>query len=339
MRVLVTGGAGYIGSHVAVVLSQGGHEVFLLDNFSNSSHDVLGSLKNILGRPLMCIEGDIRDTPLLEQTLKSHSIEVVIHCAGLKAVGESVANPLLYYKNNVSGTLSLLDAMVSCNVKQLIFSSSATVYGDPSYLPLDEMHPISPTNPYGNTKAQIETILKDLAGSDPRWKIVCLRYFNPVGAHESGFIGEAPKGIPNNLMPYMAQVAFGDLERLSVYGNDYPTEDGTGVRDFIHVMDLAEGHMAALSCLEQLVGWDAINLGAGRGYSVMEIIKAFEAASSKGIPFKVAPRRNGDIAKCYANVDKALDKLGWRARFTIDDMCKSTWIWTLQSRQKNQHSK
>jgi len=339
MRVLITGGAGYIGSHIAVVLFNSGHEVFLFDNFSNSSPAALEGLKKILGLSLIFIEGDIRDVPLLINTLNTYQIDAVIHCAGLKAVGESVDNSLLYYHNNVGGTLSLLDAMASCGVKRLIFSSSATVYGVPSYLPLDEEHPVSPVNPYGNTKAQIETILKDIALSDSEWKIICLRYFNPVGAHESGLIGESPKGIPNNLMPYMAQVAIGELSTLSVYGNDYCTVDGTGVRDYIHVMDLAEGHMAALANVDKFFGWDAINLGTGKGYSVLELLKAFESATSKVIKFKFTARRKGDIAKCYANVDRAFSKLGWRARFSIEDMCKATWSWTLQSRLNSKHLK
>jgi UDP-glucose 4-epimerase len=339
MKVLITGGTGFIGSHLAIVLSQKNYDVLLFDNFSNSSPMTLERLKKITGKTIDCVKGNIEDFDLLKKILCAYQIDVVIHCAGLKSVTESVSKPLHYYNNNVSGSLSMLSAMASSNVKKLIFSSSATVYGLPQYLPLDEQHPISPTNPYGNTKAQIEAILKDLVISDPEWKVICLRYFNPVGAHESGLIGENPNGIPNNLMPHMAQVAFGDLAHLSVYGNDYQTYDGTGVRDFIHVMDLAEGHLAVLSCLDQFLGWDAINLGTGRGCSVIELMKAFEQASSKAISFKISPRRDGDIAQCYANVDKAFSKLGWKARFSIADMCKSTWIWTMQSHQDCIHIK
>jgi UDP-glucose 4-epimerase len=334
MKVLLTGGTGYIGSHIAVSMSKAGHEVYLYDNFSNSGPTVLFGLKEILGQSPIFIEGDIRDTNLLNKTLSRYAIEAVIHCAGLKAVGESVENPLLYYENNVFGTISLLNAMSSCGIKRLIFSSSATVYGDPSYLPLDEEHPISPVSPYGNTKAQIEDILRDLSNSDSEWRIVCLRYFNPVGAHESGLIGENPNGVPNNLMPYMAQVAVGALPYLSIYGDDYMTDDGTGVRDFIHVVDLAEGHMAALAYLDQFNGWDAINLGTGNGHSVFDLLKAYEIAASNRIQYKIASRREGDIAICYAKVDKALEKLRWKARLSIDDMCKSSWNWAFQSHQK-----
>ena len=334
MRVLITGGAGYIGSHLAVVLSKANHDVIIFDNFSNSSKDVLDSLEEIIQKVPVCVDGDIRDPGILKHTFETHKVDAVIHCAGLKAVGESVSNPIAYYENNVSGTLNLIDVMTRSSVRKLVFSSSATVYGEPQYLPIDELHPISPTNPYGNTKAMIETIFKDLAISDPNWSILCLRYFNPVGAHSSGLIGEKPNGTPNNLMPYIAQVASGELEELSVYGNDYPTADGSGVRDFIHVMDLAEGHLAALIYLQAFTGWDAINLGTGEGYSVLQMLNAFELASNKTIRFRIDSRRPGDIAKCYADIRKASEKIGWHARFSIDEMCQSTWKWTVSHHSK-----
>jgi UDP-glucose 4-epimerase len=335
MNVLITGGAGYIGSHLAILLAQKNYEVFLLDNFINSSPAALDGLRAIAGKNFKCTEGDVRDITLLKKILTEQQIEAVIHCAGLKSVAESVLKPILYYENNVAGTLCLLSAMTACNVKKLIFSSSATVYGSPQYLPLDEEHPIFPSNPYGNTKAAVEIILKDLAASDFEWKVMCLRYFNPVGAHDSGFIGELPNGIPNNLMPYITQVALGKLEALPVYGNDYKTLDGTGVRDYIHVMDLANAHLAALIHLENFFGWDAINIGTGQGCSVLQMIKAFEDAAAKDINFNIVSRRPGDIASCYANADKAFQKLGWKAQYSIDDMCKSTWKWMQNSRAIN----
>ena len=280
-RLLITGGVGYIGSHAAVVLSEIGHEVVLYDNLFNSSHCVLENLDLIVGRHIPFVKGDVRDTELLASTLASHSIDAVIHFAGFKAVGESVEKPVDYYSNNVQGTISLLQAMQSTRVKTLVFSSSATVYGAPQYLPLNESHPTSATNPYGRSKLHIEEMLNDVAASDTDWRICCLRYFNPVGAHESGLIGESPNGVPNNLMPYIAQVANGQRSELSVFGDDYPTADGTGVRDYIHVMDLAEGHAAALSFLSQTKGWHAINLGTGKGYSVLEMVHAFEKATGR----------------------------------------------------------
>jgi UDP-glucose 4-epimerase len=324
-RVLLTGGMGYIGSHTAVVLTEAGHEVVLYDNLCNSKVSVLDRLETIIGKRLPFIEGDVRDTDKVEGVLNAHKIDAVIHFAGLKAVGESVEKPIDYYDNNVTGTISLLKAMRAVEVKTLVFSSSATVYGDPQYLPLDEAHPTSATNPYGRSKLQIEEILADVAKSDKSWRIACLRYFNPVGAHDSGLIGEDPNDIPNNLMPYIAQVASGKLPKLNVFGDDYDTSDGTGVRDYIHVMDLAEGHNAALGFLEQESGWHAINLGTGTGYSVLEMVKAFEAASKQAVPYHVTVRRAGDIASCYAKADKARQELGWQAKRTLEDMCASTW--------------
>lgn len=328
MSILLTGGTGYIGSHTAVVLAAAGHEIVLYDNLSNSSASVVDRLAKIIGRRPVFVRGDIRDTEHLVRTMKAHQVKQVVHFAGLKAVGESVQKPLEYYDNNVAGTVSLLKAMAMASVQTLVFSSSATVYGDPEYLPIDESHPTRATNPYGRTKLQIEEILWDVAKSDSAWWIACLRYFNPVGAHESGLIGEDPQGIPNNLMPYIARVAAGQLDELAVFGNDYPTSDGTGVRDYIHVMDLAEGHQAALDHLSKHdeAGKPFIwNLGTGQGYSVLEIVKAFEAANGKFIPHRIAPRRRGDIAACYAQTDKALRELGWRATRSLADMCASTW--------------
>ena len=325
MNILMTGGAGYIGCHTAVVLCQLGHNVVLLDNLSNSSERVLDKLFQITGKRLPLIKGDTRDTALVTESLRSHHIEAVFHFAGLKAVGESVAKPLSYYANNVQGTLSLLEAMQASAINKLVFSSSATVYGQPQYLPLDENHPTSASNPYGRSKLQIEEILSDVAISDPEWRIACLRYFNPVGAHNSGLIGENPTGVPNNLMPYIAQVAAGQRSELSVFGDDYPTSDGTGVRDYIHVMDLAEGHVAALDLLRTTAGWHAINLGTGKGYSVLEMVHAFEKASGRKVPYRVASRRAGDVAECYANPAKASEVLHWTAKRSLNDMCASTW--------------
>lgn len=327
MNILLTGGAGYIGSHAAVVLSQAGHEVVLLDNFCNSRKSILERLQKIVGKALPCVEGDVRDTALVAKALQDYKIDAVIHFAGLKAVGESVEKPIEYYANNVHGAISLLEAMKSTNVKNLVFSSSATVYGDPQYLPIDEDHPTSATNAYGRSKLHIEEMLKDVAMSDPEWKIVCLRYFNPVGAHESGLIGEDPNGLPSNLMPYIAQVAVGKLPYLNIYGNDYPTIDGTGVRDYIHVTDLAEGHLAALAYVQNHQGWDVFNLGTGRGVSVLEMISSYQQASSKEIAYQVKGRRKGDIASCYTAVQKSQDLLQWRAHFVLDQMCKSSWLW------------
>jgi UDP-glucose 4-epimerase len=324
-RLLITGGTGYIGSHSAVVLSTIGHQVVLYDNLCNSSRVVLENLALIAGQHMPFVKGDVRDTKLLASTLASHGIDAVIHFAGLKAVGESVEEPVEYYANNVQGIISLLQAMQLAQVKTLVFSSSATVYGEPQYLPLDEYHPTSATNPYGRSKIHIEEMLSDIAASDPDWRIACLRYFNPVGAHESGLIGENPNGAPNNLMPYIAQVAAGRLPLLSVFGRDYPTKDGTGMRDYIHVMDLAEGHAAALSFLAETVGWHAINLGTGKSLSVLDMVQAFEKATGREVPYKVVARRSGDVAACYADPKKANEILNWTATRTLEDMCASMW--------------
>ena len=303
----------------------------MLDNLSNSSDTVLENLAQITKHRFAFVKGDVRNTQLLVSTITSHGIDAVIHFAGLKAVGESVEKPVDYYANNVQGTISLLQAMHSENVKTLVFSSSATVYGEPQYLPLDESHPTSATNPYGRSKLHIEEMLKDIAMSDACWRIACLRYFNPVGAHESGLIGENPNRIPNNLMPYIAQVAAGQRNTLSVFGNDYPTSDGTGVRDYIHVMDLAEGHAAALNFLSQTFGWHAINLGTGKGYSVLEMVQTFKKASGREVPYKVVGRREGDAAQSYANPQKAVDLMGWSAKRSLYDMCESTWRYQRQA--------
>lgn len=323
MNILLTGGAGYIGSHTAVVLSQAGHEAVLLDNFCNSDPSVLERLEKILGKALPCIEADVRKTDVVEKVLREYQIDAVIHFAGLKAVGDSVENPIEYYANNVQGTISLLEAMRLANVKTLVFSSSATVYGDPKYLPIDESHPTSPKNPYGRTKLQIEEILRDLSASDPTWSIICLRYFNPVGAHDSGLIGEDPTGIPSNLMPYIAQVLSGKLPHLNVYGDDYPTDDGTGTRDYIHIIDLVDGHLAALNYLKSNPGFDVINLGTGQAYSVLQIIDVYQRVMQLNIPYLVTARRPGDIANCYADVSKAKEKLSWAAYLGINQMCES----------------
>jgi len=325
VNILLTGGAGYVGSHTAVVLSQAGHEVVLLDNFCNSNPSVLERLENILGKALPCIEADVRDTDVVEKVFRKYKIDAVIHFAGLKAVGESTEKPIEYYANNVQGTISLLEAMKLANVKTLVFSSSATVYGEPQYLPIDEDHPTSATNAYGRSKLHIEEMLKDVANSDAKWKIICLRYFNPVGAHASGLIGEDPNSLPNNLMPYISQVAAGKLPYLNIYGNDYPTPDGTGVRDYIHVVDLAEGHLAALDYLKNLTSWIAINLGTGFGVSVMEIIHGYQKVLDGQISSKVIGRRAGDIASCYAKVDRAKNLLNWVAKRNLLDMCSSAW--------------
>ncbi len=324
-NVLLTGGAGYIGSHTAVALAAAGHRVVVYDNFSNSEPAAVQRLAQVLGAPVVVIEGDVRDTALLQRTLLEQKIDAVIHFAGLKAVGESVLKPVDYYANNVQGAISLLQAMQGADCTTLVFSSSATVYGDPHYLPIDEAHPTRATSPYGRCKLHIEEILSDLSVADPSWRLAALRYFNPVGAHASGLIGENPNGIPNNLMPFVAQVAVGKLPQLKVFGNDYDTPDGTGVRDYIHVMDLAEGHLAALKFLMQHPGLHTFNLGTGRGYSVLEMIKAFEAASGKPVPYTVAPRRAGDIASCYASVEFSAQTLNWRATRSLKDMCESSW--------------
>ncbi|WP_201606593.1 UDP-glucose 4-epimerase GalE [Psychrobacter okhotskensis] len=334
-KILVTGGAGYIGSHTCIALHQAGYDVVVYDNLSNSSREAINRVSTLIGQPIEFIEGDIRDTELLRQAFTEHEFFGVIHFAGLKAVGESVAKPLLYYNNNVSGTITLLEVMAEANVKNLVFSSSATVYGDPEVLPIDETSPRSCTNPYGQSKLAVEHILEDLAATNDGWNLIPLRYFNPVGAHPSGQIGEDPNDIPNNLMPYISQVAVGKLEKLSIFGNDYPTVDGTGVRDFIHVTDLAQGHVAALNYLQKRVGQDKyssigflpINLGTGKGTSVLELVTAFSKVSGQNIPYQFSARRAGDIASCYASADKAKDLLKWQAELSITEMCQDTWRW------------
>jgi UDP-glucose 4-epimerase len=328
--ILVTGGAGYIGSHTCVELLQAGHDLTVFDNLSNSHPESLERVQRITGKRLSVIRGDIRDREALVAALRDSGAQSVIHFAGLKAVGESVQQPLSYYDNNVVGSLRLLEAMGSCGVKTLVFSSSATVYGDPQRLPLTEDHPLSATNPYGQSKLMVERILHDLQRSDTSWRIGILRYFNPVGAHKSGLIGEDPQGTPNNLMPFVAQVAVGRRPHLNVFGDDYPTKDGTGVRDYIHVVDLAIGHLKALETLERATHQTeclTVNLGTGTGYSVMEIVRAFEQASNKQVAYKIAPRRPGDIAACYADPSKAATLLGWQANRSLADMCADTWKW------------
>ncbi|MGP5119829.1 UDP-glucose 4-epimerase GalE [Psychrobacter alimentarius] len=329
-KILVTGGAGYIGTHTCIALHQAGYDVVVYDNLSNSSREAVNRVSSLIGQPIEFIEGDIRDAESLRQVFSAHKFFGVIHFAGLKAVGESVAKPLMYYDNNVSGTIILLEVMAEYDVKNLVFSSSATVYGDPERLPIDESSKRSCTNPYGQSKLTVEHILEDLAVSDESWNLIPLRYFNPVGAHPSGQIGEDPNDIPNNLMPYISQVAVGKLKKLSIFGNDYPTVDGTGVRDFIHVTDLAQGHVAALSYLEQQavpVGFLPINLGTGKGTSVLELVAAFSEVSEQDIPYQFSERRAGDIASCYASADKARDLLGWQAKLSITDMCQDSWRW------------
>ena len=329
-KILVTGGAGYIGTHTCIALHEAGYEIVVYDNLSNSSREAINRVSNLIGQPIEFIEGDIRDAESLRQVFLSHHFFGVIHFAGLKAVGESVAKPLLYYNNNVSGTITLLEVMAEYDVKNFVFSSSATVYGDPEILPIDESSSRSCTNPYGQSKLAVEHILEDLAVSDTRWNLIPLRYFNPVGAHPSGQIGEDPNDIPNNLMPYISQVAVGKLPKLSIFGNDYPTIDGTGVRDFIHVTDLAQGHVAALNYLERQVapvGFLPINLGTGKGTSVLELVSAFSDVSGQTIPYQFTDRRAGDIASCYASADKAKVLLGWQAKLSITDMCQDTWHW------------
>lgn len=326
MKVLVTGGAGYIGTHTCVELLHANHEVVVYDNFSNSRKEAIRRVEQITGKRVYFIEADIRDESALKSAIDIHDCQSVIHFAALKAVGESVKVPLDYYDNNVHGTLCLLRAMAACNVKRFVFSSSATVYGEPQWLPLTESHPLSATNPYGRTKLIIEDVLRDLFRADPSWSIAMLRYFNPVGAHESGLIGEDPQGIPNNLMPFIAQVAVGRREKLQVWGTDYSTPDGTGVRDYIHVVDLALGHLKAIEALQE-PRCDAINLGAGIGYSVLEVVRAFERASGRTIPFEPSPRRSGDIAACYADAAFAKATLDWAAQRDLHAMCKSHWAW------------
>jgi UDP-glucose 4-epimerase len=333
MKILVTGGAGYIGSHTCVELLKAGHDVAVFDNFCNSHPESLNRVERIAGRRPDLVRGDVRDRAALAAALQASGAEAVIHFAGLKAVGESVEQPLAYYDNNVVGTLRLLEAMRETGVKALVFSSSATVYGDPQRLPLTEDHPLSATNPYGRSKLMIEDILRDVYLSDASWRFGILRYFNPVGAHASGLIGEDPQGIPNNLMPFVAQVAVGRREFLNVWGDDYATPDGTGVRDYIHVVDLALGHLAALERLANHAECLTVNLGTGRGYSVLEMVKAFSQASGKPVPYQIGPRRAGDIASCYADPVLAKQLLGWQATHGIEDMCADGWRWQSENPQ------
>jgi len=343
MRVLVTGGAGYIGSHTVVELLQAGHSVVVVDNLCNSNFQMLVQVSTITGvrtktdydaaASFSFVQGDIRDRSVLDNIFSENNIDLVIHFAGLKAVGESVEKPLEYYDNNVNGTLVLCDAMRRAGVKKIIFSSSATVYGDPRTVPIEESFPLSVTNPYGKSKLMIEEILRDLHHSDPEWSVALLRYFNPVGAHKSGMVGEDPNGIPNNLMPYISQVAAGELKQLSVFGGDYPTPDGTGVRDYIHVVDLSKGHLSAMDYLMEEGDGKVltVNLGTGKGYSVLEMVGAFEKASGHKVPYQIVDRRAGDIAECYADPSYAREVLGWQAELGLDEMCEDTWRYQMNS--------
>lgn len=331
-NVLITGGAGYIGSHVAVELLNKNYKVIVYDNLTNSSKISVKRVEEITGKNIIFYEADILDEKKLSEVFEKENIDVVIHCAALKAVGESVKKPLEYYHNNISGTLSLLKIMRKYSCKNIIFSSSATVYGDPEKVPITEDFPKGIcTNPYGWTKSMVEQIMTDLQKSDPEWKVVLLRYFNPIGAHESGKIGEDPQGIPNNLLPYIAQVAVGKLDYLRVFGDDYDTVDGTGVRDYIHVVDLAKGHVLSVDKIDKLEGVSIINLATGNGYSVLEVLKAFEKACGKKISYKIVERREGDIAKCFADASKAYEVLGWKAEKGIDEMCEDSWRWQSQN--------
>ena len=331
MAILVTGGAGYIGSHTTVELLAAGHEVIILDDFSNSSPKVLDRLKTITGKNIAFYEGSILNKPFLNKIFKENDIEAIIHFAAFKAVGESVKEPLKYYHNNIAGTISLLEVMTENKVKNIVFSSSATVYGMNNISPLTEDMPTSATNPYGYTKVMMEQILNDVAFADKEWSVTNLRYFNPIGAHESGLIGEAPNGVPNNIMPYITQVAVGKLQELSIFGDDYDTPDGTGVRDYIHVVDLAKGHVLALKDNLATTGSHVYNLGAGKGYSVLDLVKTFEKENGVTIPYTIKPRRAGDIATCYANSNKAKEVLGWTVQKTLADMVRDSWRWQSQN--------
>lgn len=332
MAILLTGGAGFIGSHTCVELLNANEEVVILDNFCNSKPDVLDKIKTITGKDFKFYEVDLLDRAGVEKVFDENDIEAVIHFAGLKAVGESVQKPLEYYHNNITGTLILCDVMKEHGCKNIVFSSSATVYGSPKSVPIKEDFPLSTTNPYGSTKLMLEQILSDLYVPDNEWCITLLRYFNPIGAHKSGLLGENPNGIPNNLMPYICQVADGRLEKLNVFGNDYPTHDGTGVRDYIHVVDLAKGHLKALINSRKVKGVNIFNLGTGVGYSVLDIVKAFEKANNVKVPYVIAPRRAGDIAECYADASKALEVLGWKTEYDIEQMCKDSWNYIVSNR-------
>ncbi len=325
MSVLVTGGAGYIGSHTCVELLNAGEEIVVMDNFCNSKPEAVERIKQLTGKDFKFYEADLLHPDEMETIFAENEIEIVIHFAGLKAVGESVQKPLLYYHNNITGTLILCETMKRHNVKKIVFSSSATVYGNPHTVPIKEDFPLSTTNPYGSTKLMLEQILTDLNVADPEWNVTLLRYFNPIGAHKSGLLGENPNGIPNNLMPYICQVAEGILPQLNVFGNDYPTHDGTGVRDYIHVVDLALGHLKAVEKAREIGGVNAYNLGTGTGYSVLDIVKAFETVNQIKVPYVIAPRRAGDIPECYADPAKAKDVLGWEAKYGIEDMCRDSW--------------
>ena len=332
MKILITGGAGYIGSHTALELLNEGYEVVVYDNLCNSSKESLKRVEELTGKSVQFYEGDVLDAEALKAMFEAEKIDAVIHCAALKAVGESVRKPLEYYQNNITGTLTLMNVMREVGVKNIVVSSSATVYGSPEEMPITEACPKGQcTNPYGWTKSMMEQIMTDLQKADPEWNVILLRYFNPVGAHKSGRIGEDPKGIPNNLMPYISQVAVGKLEKLGVFGDDYDTPDGTGVRDYIHVVDLAIGHVKAINYIFTNPGLDVINLGTGQGYSVLDMVKAFSKACGKEIPYEIKPRRAGDIAMCYADPAKAAKVLGWKAERGLDEMCEDTWRWQSQN--------
>lgn len=328
MIVLVTGGTGYIGSHTCVELLNSGYDVVIVDDLSNSKADVVDKIETITGKRPIFYQADVQDKDAMKKVFTENKIDAVIHFAAFKAVGESVKLPLKYYRNNIAGTISLCEVMKEFDCKKIVFSSSATVYGSPKTVPIKEDFPLHTTNPYGSTKLMMEMILTDIAKADPEWSVVLLRYFNPIGAHESGLIGELPNGIPNNLMPYIAQVGAGQLDHLNVFGNDYPTPDGTGVRDYIHVVDLAKGHIKAIEKAAKTVGVNIYNLGTGKGYSVLEIVKAFEQVNNIKIPYEIKERRAGDIAECYADPTKAFEELGWKAELGIEDMCKSSWEFT-----------
>lgn len=325
MQILVTGGCGFIGSHTSVELLNKGYDIVIIDNLSNSKKEVIESIKTITKKDFKFYEGDVKDTELLKKIFTENKIDAVIHFAGFKAVGESVQNPLMYYRNNIDSTLSLLEIMKEVKCKKIVFSSSATVYGNPQSLPIKETFPLSAANPYGNSKLIIENILKDLYVSDNEWSIAILRYFNPIGAHESGIIGENPNDIPNNLLPYIVKIASGELKELNIFGNDYNTKDGTGVRDYIHVVDLSLGHIQAIKKIINETGCDAYNLGTGHGHSVLDIINTFEKVNNIKIPYKIIDRRPGDIAACYADPSYAFEKLNWKATKTIEDMCKDSY--------------